>query len=256
MTTRGYPYRDRPLNLGHRGAPKAAPENTIASFQKAREMGADGVELDVMLCADGKVVVIHDSSVNRTTDGHGRVSELALAQLKALDAGSWFGPQFAGEPIPTLREALEWAGDDMLLNIELKDFSLDANGLEQKVIAMVRDYGAEHRVLLSSFNPLRIWRVKYLAPSLHTGLIYKQRLPIFLRRAWLRLLARPDALHPEYKMVTDAYLLWARRKGYRINVWAPDQASEMQRLIAQKIDMIITNRPDVLSTVLKEQEPQ
>jgi len=85
-----------------------------------------------------------------------------------------------------------------------------------------------------------------------TGLIYEQRLPILLRRAWLRLLARPDALHPEYTMVTEGYLVWARRKGYRVNVWAPDQVSEMQYLIAQKVDMIITNRPDVLAAVLRE----
>lgn len=253
MTTTGFGYRDRPLNFGHRGAPMAAPENTVASFQKAREAGADGVELDVQLCADGELVVIHDSSVDRTTNGRGRVRELTMGELKALDAGSWFDPQFRDERVPTLRKVVEWAGDDMLLNIELKDFSLEDNGLEQKVIALVRECEMGHRVLLSSFNPLRIWRAKRLAPGVHTGLIYEQRLPIFLRRAWLRLLARPDALHPEYKMVTEDLIVWARRKGYRINVWAPDQASEMQRLIAQKVDMIITNRPDVLSTVLREQ---
>jgi len=254
MTVARFPYKNCPLNFGHRGAPKAAPENTLASFQKAREMGADGVELDVMLCADGEVIVIHDSSVDRTTHGHGPVRQLTLAELKALDAGSWFGPQFADVHIPTLREVTEWAGNDMLLNIELKDWTLDANGLEQKVIAIVREYEMERRVLLSSFNPLRIWRVKRLVPNLHTGLIYEQRLPIPLRRAWLRLLAHPDALHPEYKMLTESSLLWARRKGYRLNAWAPDEEGEMERLIAQKVDMIITSRPDVLSTVLQGQE--
>jgi len=218
MTTTRFGYRDRPLNFGHRGAPRAAPENTMASFQKAREDGADGVELDVQLCADGELVVIHDSSVDRTTNGRGRVKELTLVELKALDAGSWFGPQ------------------------------------EQRVIALVRECGMGHRVLLSSFNPLRIWRAKRLAPGVHTGLIYEQRLPIFLRRAWLRVLARPDALHPEHRMITEAYLVWTRRKGYRVNVWAPDQASEMQHLIAQKVDIIITNRPDILSTVMREQD--
>ncbi|HUT15796.1 MAG TPA: glycerophosphodiester phosphodiesterase family protein [Anaerolineae bacterium] len=254
MTTTGFGYRDRPLNFGHRGEPRAAPENTLASFQKAREDGADGVELDVQLCADGELVVIHDSSVDRTTNGCGCVRELTLVELKALDAGSWFGPRFRDERVPTLREVVEWAGNDVLLDVELKDFSLEDNGLEQKVIALVRECGMGHRVLLSSFNPLRIWRAKRLAPGVHTGLIYEQGLPIFLRRAWLRLLARPDALHPEYKMVTEAYLVWARRKGYRVNVWAPDHTSEMRRLIAQKVDMIITNRPDVLATVVREQE--
>ncbi|MGC8786901.1 MAG: glycerophosphodiester phosphodiesterase [Anaerolineae bacterium] len=253
MSATGFPYRNRPLNFGHRGAPMAAPENTLASFQKARAMGADGVELDVMLCADGEPVVIHDFSVEHTTNGHGRVRDLTLAQLKALDAGSWFDPQFAGERIPTLREVAAWAGEDMLLNIELKSTNIRGEGLEGKVIAIVREFGLEHRTVISSFNPFSLRRVKQLAPYLHTGLLYAGDLPIFLRRAWLRPLARPDALHPHYKMVTNDYLAWARSKGYRVNVWTPDQEADWQRLIAQKVDIIITNRPDALAMVLKGQ---
>nr|MBC7245729.1 glycerophosphodiester phosphodiesterase [Chloroflexota bacterium] len=251
MTPAGFPYRDRPLNFGHRGAPKAAPENTIASFQKACEMGADGVELDIMLCADGEPVVIHDFSVERTTDGHGRVRELTLAQLKALDAGSWFSPEFAGERIPTLREVVAWAGDDILLNIELKSTSIRGDGLEEKVISIVREYRLEQHVVLSSFNPFALRRVKQLAPDLHTGLLYADDLPIYLRRAWLRPMAHPDALHPHYAMVTNDYLLWARRKGYRVNVWTPDPVSDWQYLIRQKVDMIITNCPDALAIMIK-----
>jgi glycerophosphoryl diester phosphodiesterase len=216
-------------------------------------MGADGVELDVILCADSEVVVSHDFSVERTTDGHGRVRELTLAQLKALDAGSWFGAQFAAERIPTLREVVQWAGDDMLLNIELKSMSIRTDGLEEKVIGIIREHRLEHRIVLSSFNPFALRRVKQMAPDLHTGLLYSGDLPIFLRRAWLRPLARPSALHPHYQMVSDAYLLWARRRGYRVNVWTPDETPEMERLIAQKIDMIITNRPDVLAKLLRRQ---
>lgn len=253
MQNTGFPYCDRPLNFGHRGAPMVAPENTLASFQKARELGADGVELDVMLCADGEPVVIHDFSVERTTNGHGRVRELTLAQLKALDAGSWFDPQFTGERIPTLREVTAWAGKDMLLNIELKSTSIHGDGLEEKVIAIVKEFGLEHRVVLSSFNPFALWRVKQLVPHLHTGLLYAGDLPIFLRRAWLRPLARPNALHPHYQMVTDGYIAWARRKRYRINVWTPDQIADWQRLIRQKVDIIITNRPDALAAVLGRQ---
>jgi len=251
MSAAQFPYRDRPLNLGHRGAPKAAPENTLASFQKAREMGADGIELDAMLCADGEVVVMHDSNVERTTDGQGRIPELTLAQIKVLDAGVKFGPSFAGERVPTFREVAQWAADDMLLNVELKDFNVRGDGLEEKVVAIIREYGLEGRVILSSFNPLSLIRAKRIAPDLPTGLLYASDLPIFLRRAWLRPLARPDALHPRYQMVSDAYLRWARRKGYRINVWTVDETLELRRLIDQKVDVIITNQPDVLATMLK-----
>ncbi len=251
MASAGFPYKDRPLNFGHRGAPTVAPENTLASFQKAREMGADGIELDVMLCADGKVVVSHDFSVERTTDGQGRVAEITQAQLRALDAGAWFAAQFAGQRIPTLREVVQWAGKDMLLNIELKSMSLRTDGLEEKVIAIVREYHLESRVVLSSFNPFAIRRVKQMAPDLHTGLLYAGKLPIYLRRAWLRPFAHPDALHPQYGLVNDAYLLWARGKGCRVNVWAPDELNDLQRLVAQGVDMIITDRPDLLAAVFK-----
>lgn len=251
MAAAQFRYLSRPLNLGHRGAPKAAPENTLASFQKAREMGADGVELDVMLCADGEVVVMHDSNVERTTDGHGRIADLTLAQVRALDAGARFGPLFVGERVPTLREVAGWAQQDMRLNIELKSLAVRSDGLEEKVVAIIREFGLEGRVILSSYNPLAIWRVRRLAPNLETGLLYDAGLPIFLRRAWLRPLARPAALHPQYAMVTDAYLWWARHKGYRVNAWAPDHTLDLERLIEQKVDAIITNRPDTLATVLK-----
>jgi glycerophosphoryl diester phosphodiesterase len=251
MPAAQFPYVSHALNFGHRGAPKAAPENTLASFQKAREMGADGVELDVMLCADGEVVVMHDSNVERTTDGHGRIPDLTLAQVKTLDAGARFGPPFVGERVPTLREVAGWAQNDMLLNIELKSVAARSDGLEGKVIAIIREYGLESRVILSSFNPLAIWRVRRLAPNLQTGLLYAGDLPIFLRRAWLRPLARPNALHPHYEMVSGAYLLWARRKGYHVNVWTPDHTLDLERLIEHKVDAIITNRPDTLATLLK-----
>ena len=216
-------------------------------------MGADGVELDVTLSVDGEVVVMHDDGVERTTDGRGLVSRLTLTQLKSLDAGSWFGAKFTGERIPTLREVVEWAGDDMLLNIELKGMSLGTTGLEREVIRIVRECQLEDRVILSSFNPFTLWRVKRMAADLHSGLLYAEDLPLFLQRAWLRPLAYPDALHSGHSMVTTVYVDWARRKGYRVNVWTVDRAEEMAQLIAYGVDMIITNRPDVLSAVLRRQ---
>lgn len=254
MAAVSFPYLQRPLNFGHRGANAAAPENTLAAFQKARELGADGIELDVMLCADGEPVVIHDFTVDRTTNGCGRVEALSLAQLKALDAGAWFGSEFAGERIPTLREVMEWAADDILLNIELKSFKLRSEGLEAKVVALIREYHLQSCVMLSSFNPLALRRAKGLAPELHSGLLYAPELPIYLRRAWLRPLARVDALHPPYEMVNQAYLDWARCRRYRVNVWPPNDRDDLQRLIAQRVDMIITDQPHVLAMLLQTRE--
>jgi len=130
----------RTLDIAHRGASTAAPPNTLAAFEKAIELGADGIEFDVHLSADGVPVVIHDFTVNGTTNGSGRVASLTLVQLKQLDAGSYFDPAFAGERIPTLAEVLEAVGSRLLLNIELKSTSLRDNGLEQAVIAQVEQH--------------------------------------------------------------------------------------------------------------------
>src|SRR5512143_199880 len=110
------PQHRRPLILAHRGASRRAPENTMAAFRLAAELGADGVELDVQLSKDGEVVVMHDSRVDRTTDGHGRIRDLPLAELRALDAGGWYAPEFAGERIPTLAEVLHELGPRLVLN--------------------------------------------------------------------------------------------------------------------------------------------
>jgi glycerophosphoryl diester phosphodiesterase len=175
---------------------------------------------------------------------------MKLAQLRELDAGSWFSPRFAGERVPTLREAIRWAGTDMLLNIELKSSSARSMGLEQKVVALVCEHHMEGRIMLSSFNPLTLRRVKEIAPRLHTGLLYAEDEPIFLRRAWLRPLAKPDALHPQFRMVNPNYMRWAQRGGHHVNVWAPNDDTDLEKLISLGVDMIITDRPDRLRTLL------
>jgi glycerophosphoryl diester phosphodiesterase len=246
-----FSYANQTLCFGHRGASQAAPENTLAAFQKARELGADGVELDVMLSRDDEAVVRHDYDLERTSNGHGLVRDHTLAELQALDAGSWFGPSFAGERIPTLRQVCAWAGQDMRLNVELKSVDVGDHGLEKRVVAIVHECGLERRVVFSSFNPFSIRRVKQIDASLHTGLLYAADLPIYLARVWLRPVARPDALHPEFHMVSAAYMGWAKTRSYRVNVWTPDEASDLQRLLALKVDSIITNRPDALVGLLK-----
>lgn len=251
METKSFPYKTSPLNLGHRGAQKVAPENTLAAFERARVMGADGVELDVQLSADGALIVMHDFRVERTTNGQGAVKELKLDYLRGLDAGGWFSPEFRGERVPTLDEVLDWAGDAMLLNIELKSFSLRGDGLEQKVIEAVRREQLQGRVILSSFNPLSLIRAKRIAPEISIGLLYASDLPLPLRRAWLRPVVRPNALHPQWRMVSDPYMTWARRAGYRVNVWTADEFRDQQRLTELDVDAIITNRPDTLAALLK-----
>jgi len=215
-------------------------------------MGADGIEFDVHLSADGVPVVIHDFTVDATTDGHGRVADLTLAQLKALDAGSSFDPAFAGERIPTLEEVLDAVGDRLLLNVELKSTSIHDNGLERAVLDLIAQHGVNDRVLISSFNPFSLRRVRRLAPHIPLGLLYAPDLPLPLRRAWLAFLAPHEARHPEHTMVDARYMSWARKRGYRVHTWTVDNPDEMRRLIALGVDGIITNVPDVLRHVLDE----
>lgn len=241
----------KPLVWAHRGACDVAPENTLAAFDAAVVAGADGIELDVTRCATGEVVILHDDTLDRTTNGSGRVEALSFDALRRLDAGSWFAPQFAGERIPTLDEALELAGQRLLVNIEIKSVRpLASTGIEELVAASVRARGLQERVIISSFNPAILRRMCRLAPELARALLYAPDLPIVLARAWLRPWVQPRALHPLFSMVDADYMAWARRKGYRVNVWTVNEESDMAALIGLGVDGIITNHPRRLRELL------
>jgi glycerophosphoryl diester phosphodiesterase len=243
--------REKVLNIAHRGASRVAPANTLAAFERALALGADGVELDVRLSADDVPVVIHDATVDATTDGRGPVARLTLTELKSLDAGSWFDPAFAGEGLPTLAEVLDDLGGRCLLNVELKSTSLLDRGLERAVAALLGlfDIPPAH-LLISSFNPLSLRRFKRLAPAIPVGLLHAPGLPLPLRRAWLAGLAPHEARHPEHTLVDAAYVARARQRGYRVHPWTVDDPDEMRRLIALEADGIITNVPDVFRDLL------
>jgi glycerophosphoryl diester phosphodiesterase len=243
-------YLDRPLNFAHRGASHESPENTLASFSRAAELGADGIEFDVQLSSDGEVVVIHDFGLETTTDGQGLVREKTLAELKELDAGSWFDPEFAGLCIPTLQELIDSVGHSLLLNVELKAAGVRDNSLALAVVRILKRNNLIDRVIVSSFNPLTLWRVKRIEPRIPTGLLYAPDLPFFLRTPWLRHVIRPDALHPSYSLIDTSYMSWARKHGYRVHTWTVDEPADMRRLARQGVDLIMTNRPDLLRQVL------
>lgn len=243
-------YLNRPLNFAHRGASGESPENTLAAFWLAAELGADGIELDVHLSKDGEVVVIHDFSLERTTNGHGLVRDRTLAELKQLDAGSWFDPSFVGQGIPTLQEVIDLLGHRLRLNIEVKPAGLLDNELVSAVVRTVEENQILDRAIISSFNPLALWRVKQLNPRVSVGLLHAPDQPLPLRRAWLHRLIRLDAVHPHHTMANEVYMRWARRNGYRVHPWTCDDPGEMERLIGEGVDLIITNRPGLLRQVL------
>jgi glycerophosphoryl diester phosphodiesterase len=245
-------YMGRILNFGHRGASYDAPMNTLPAFQLAAQQGADGVELDVMFSADRQVVVIHDETVDHTTDASGQVADFTLAQLKELDAGSFKGPQFAGVRIPTLDEVFEAVGQRLLINVELKGLSLQADGLEAEVAAIIRRHGMESRVIISSFNPMRLRRFRQAAPQIPVGFLHADDSPLALRlgASALMLGFKHEADHPEQSTVTQQYVAWARRHQYRVNTWVANDPDRMATLRDLGVDLIMTDRPDLLRAVL------
>ncbi|MET3576949.1 glycerophosphodiester phosphodiesterase [Bhargavaea ullalensis] len=161
--------------FAHRGASGSCPENTMAAFRKTAGLAITGVEFDVHLTADGEPVVIHDETVDRTTDGNGMVKDLTLSEIKKLDAGSWFSREFEGERIPTLMEVLAlFEHTPHRLNIELKSDVFPYPGMREKVIAAVREFGLEQRVILSSFDHETIREAKREAPEIETGVLFME----------------------------------------------------------------------------------
>lgn len=228
-----------PWVLGHRGASAHAPENTLAAFELAFREGADGIELDVTLSADGVPVVIHDDFLDRTTGGFGRVWEHGISELKSLDAGSWFGPAFRGEKIPTLAEALDLARGRGIVNVEIKSGRGAPAGLAKAVMRTLSTMAEPEWIVVSSFDPRIVRRVR-MARGWTTAFLrsWRQR-----RLPWraLALLAGADRLHVDAPLV-DAAANWIG--GYeRVMVWTVDSPPEMERLAAAGVRGIITNRP-------------
>lgn len=249
-----------PLILAHRGASAYAPENTLAAFRLARELGADGIELDVQLSRDKVPVIIHDDDVDRTTDGHGRVSDLTIAELARLDAGSWKTKDYRGEPIPTLAQVFDALGDWLkpvgrvrpcLINVELKTERIITDGLEREALNTIARHNVDDRILLSSFSPLSLHRAKQINPHLRRGLLYDASMPIHLRGAWLAFWADPQNMHPEHTMIDKRYMEWAKRKKLGVATWTVDDPEQAKRLADLGVNIIITNKPDVIRSALK-----
>ncbi len=246
-----YLYRGRRLLFAHRGASAEAPANTIAAFRRAMQVGADGVELDVHLTRDRQVVVIHDESVAAVTGQGGRVREMTLAEIQALDAGSYFGPAFRGERIPTLGQVLEAVGPQAIVNVELKGTGVAGDGLEREVVRLVRQRGMAAQVIFSSFNPFHLWRARRLAPEIPRAMLHSSDTPAYVRQLWLLPLVHPDALHPDHGMVDGAYMKRARSWGVRVNAWTVDDPAEARRLLALGVDGLIANDPRRLREALR-----
>ncbi|MFP4344507.1 MAG: glycerophosphodiester phosphodiesterase [Anaerolineales bacterium] len=241
-------WRERPLVFGHRGASRVAPENTLPAFRRAAEMGADGVELDVYLTADGVPVVIHNRRLAVTTDGAGDVTRVPLADLRTLDAGAHHGPAFTGVPVPTLEEVLREIGGQLLVNIEIKPVTGRGTALEEAVAVLVRRLALEERVWFSSFKPYSLRVVRSLLPEVPCGLLYG---PLSPGSLLLAPLTPHEALHPHYRLLSARRVQRAHRRGLRVAAWTVDDPDEVRRLAEWGVDVIITNTPDLVLAALE-----
>ncbi len=259
------PGEMRPLVFAHRGLSALAPENTMAAFRLARDMGMPGVELDVHLTADGKLAVIHDHFTGRTAGagdlppgpaakGRGLEIERAnFAELTSLDVGAWKGPRYAGERIIRLEELFEELGEELYFDVELKSRIKADYGLEAAVAKCIREArggrGIAERCVACSFNPVSIARLKSLIPEVPTAILWcgESELPPYLRHGEGRWIGRADFLKPaKEKVRASSSFRWRRLEGYEFLPWTVDERDEAARLLALGSVGVVSNRPHEL----------
>lgn len=238
----------QPIIFAHRGASAHAPENTLAAFRLAVELGAPAIELDAKLTTDKKVVVFHDLTLDRTTNGKGPLKRKSLAELRELDAGSHFSVQFAGELIPTLEEVFESVGRSIFINVELTSTA----GLPDRVAELVNRFNLHDRVLFSSFFPNNLVRIKRLLPQCPAGLLaWKGNAGAYARGLigeWIT----PHIIHPYTGDVTEAFMKRQRKRNRRVHVWTVNKPDDMQRLFALGVHGIFTDDPQIAFQALEK----
>lgn len=239
------------LLIAHRGASGYAPENTLAAFRKAVAMGLSFIETDLQLSRDARFVAIHDDTVNRTTNGQGAVHDLTLAELRRLDAGSWFGSSFTGERIPTLEEILEFAKrHDVVFYLELKPGG--SWGGEHALIGALRESGEIARTVVISFDSSLVATVRRSEPTLMTGLLYDGQLEKPIERA-LEIGARQLCVRGD--LVTPAMIAEAKRNDLQVICWTVNHPAHMRLLAGAGVAGIMSDYPDRLSAVHGKPQP-
>jgi len=248
--------------IAHRGLPTRAPDNTLAAFRKALELGVDMLEVDVQLTKDGHLVVLHDTSVNRTTDGRGALRDFTLEELKSLDAGNWFAEEFRNEHIPTLDEVVDILDAGTTLLLEIKYGSPYHMGIEERLIAFIRQHQLEHRVLIKSFDSDVVSRVRRLAPNIPVGISILFRIPFLslIVHRGIRfgdvLEEDVDFLHVHRIGLTQALIDDAHARGMKVIAWDVNDEKTMRKVIAMGVDAIETDEPELLKKLRPKGTPK
>jgi glycerophosphoryl diester phosphodiesterase len=239
----------KPMVVAHRGFSGKAPENTIPAFRMALEAGVSMIELDVQITKDGAVAVIHDATVDRTTDGTGRVADLTLAELRHLDAGSWFSADFKGERIPSLEEALELIAPRALVNIELKSPRIIRNADTKSVHAtleIVRKMELLDRVLFSSFNHKLMKYLKTIEPGSHTGVIFHPVLHFGKLPSVLATPANAEVFVCGLREATKRRIADAAKHNIIVGVYGVDTDEAIDRMLDMGVRVLVSDNPDYI----------
>lgn len=236
--------------FAHRGSKKTHPENTMLAFIEAERVGADGIEFDVQLSADGEIVIIHDETLDRTTTLTGYVKNYTAEELKKADAGIFFSEQFIGERIPLLREVFEWAAEnDLIMNVELKTDKFPYEGIEQKVIDLIREFHFEDRIILSSFNHHSLEIAKEIAPEIERALLFKE-LPKDIENILEE--KGESGFHPKRRTITKKLIQYAQKLGYKVRPWIANKRKNILLLSDLGVDAIMTDCPEKAIKLLRQ----
>ena len=226
--------------LGHRGASAVALENTALAFKKAIAFGADGIELDIHLSADDKLVVMHDEKVDRITDGKGYIKDMSLAKLKKLNIKNTKTKDNNFGKILTLKEALELVKECSLINIELKNSFIYYQNIEEKAIKVVKEFGIENKVIFSSFNHYSVKKIKDLKENYKTGILYMASL--YKPWEYAKKLG-VDMVHPYYQSVDKEMVYDCHKNDIKVVVFGANNKKDLVKLIEANVDVIITDFP-------------
>ncbi|WP_419465953.1 glycerophosphodiester phosphodiesterase [Bacillus spongiae] len=234
--------------FAHRGASGEYPENSMLAFQAAEEAGADGIELDVQLSKDGEVVIIHDETLNRTTNGSGWVKDHTFQQLSRLNANAKYRRMKA--PLPSLQELLEWlTSNSLICNIELKNGVILYPQLEEKVIELVQRYSLQDRIIISSFNHYSIVKCYSLAPSIEIAPLYNMRL--YMPWVYAKSI-RAKGIHPKLRAAPPEIIKAAMEEGIEVRPYTVNKERDMRKLIKLNCSAFFTDYPKRAKVLVEE----
>ncbi|MCS7463877.1 glycerophosphodiester phosphodiesterase [Paenibacillus doosanensis] len=238
---------EKPIIIAHRGAKGMAPENTLGAFRLGVEQGCEAIELDVHLSADGEIIVCHDETLDRTTNGKGMICEKTLAEIKSLDAGSWHSEAYRGETVPTLGEVFDAVPGSLMINVEVKQ-SYDGN-MDRKLVQFLRERDLFDRVVVSSFDHQCLHRIKVLEPKTKIGLLYQLRL--YNPAAYAKTFGVDVySLHPYHRLIDREEVEQAIRAGLHMYPYTANEEQDLKALIDWGVSGIITDYPGRLKDLL------